>query len=95
MTLILASRPNAYTGSPLDRATHRRDDAAWIAAALADPQTLLAPVWRSRNLMRGVDDGAAGGGLSSAARRPRRCGMAGGPWAFLGLLTARRCSPWT
>ena len=58
MLSIPASRPNAYTGSPLDRAALRREDADWIAAALADPETLFAPVWRSRNLMRGVADGS-------------------------------------
>jgi NAD+ diphosphatase len=56
--MTLASRPNAYTGSPLDRASHRRDDEAYIATALADPDTLFAPVWRSRSLLRGVETGA-------------------------------------
>ena len=85
MTLILASRTNPYTGSPLDRATHLRDNAAWIEAALEGPQTLFVPVWRSRNLMRGVTDGRPEavylGGVAAAPFR-----MAGGPWAFLGLL---------
>ena len=83
--LILATRTNTYTGSPLDRATHRRDDAAWIAAALEDSRSLLVPVWRSRNLMRGVEDRRPEAvyltGKAAAALR-----MAGGPWAFLGLL---------
>ena len=57
MLSIPASRPNAYTGSPLDRASGRREDEAFIAAALADPDTLFAPVWRSRSLMRGVEEG--------------------------------------
>ncbi|WP_431270931.1 hypothetical protein [Dankookia sp. P2] len=43
MLSIPASRPNAYTGSPLDRAALRREDADWIAAALADPDTLFTP----------------------------------------------------
>ena len=85
MTLILASRPNSYTGSPLDRAAQRRDDTAWIAAALEDTGSLFAPVWRARNLMRGVADGRPEAvylsGEAAAALR-----MAGGPWAFLGLL---------
>ncbi len=58
MLSIPASRPNAYTGSPLDRASHRREDAAFIEAALADPNTVFAPVWRARSLMRGVAEGA-------------------------------------
>jgi NAD+ diphosphatase len=81
---ILPSRPNAYSGSPLDRAGARREDAAWIAAALADPATLWAPVWRAKNLMRGAENGAPEAvfltGEAAAALR-----LAGGPWAFLGL----------
>ncbi len=40
MLSVPASRPNAYTGSPLDRASGRREDEAFIAAALADPDRL-------------------------------------------------------
>ncbi len=54
---IVASRPNIYTGNPLEWATEKREDAAWVAAALEGAETLFAPVWRSRNLMRGVADG--------------------------------------
>ncbi len=84
--MIRATRPNAYTGSPLDRASHRRDDEAWIAAALAGPATLWAPVWRARNLMRLADPPEAVflEGDAAAALRD-----AGGPWALLGLLDGR------
>ncbi len=79
-----ASRPNAYTGSPLDRAGLKRDDADWIAAALADPETLFTPVWRARSLMKGVETGHPEAVLlTGAAAEAVR--MAGGPWAFLGL----------
>jgi NAD+ diphosphatase len=47
-----ASRPNIYTGAPLDRVAARRADAAFIAAALASPEAMVAPVWRSQNLFR-------------------------------------------
>jgi len=84
MSVILASRPNAYTGSPLDRAAAKRDDDDWIAAALGQPDTLFAPVWRSRNLMRGVAEGRPEAVfLTEAAAEAVR--MSGGPWAFLGL----------
>jgi NAD+ diphosphatase len=84
MSLILASRTNAYAGSPLDRAAARREDAAWIAAALADPATLWAPVWRARNLMRGVEAGRPEAVfLAGAAAEVFR--VADRPWAFLGL----------
>lgn len=86
--LILASRPNAYTGSPLDRASAQRDDEAWIEARLADPASLFVPTWRAQSLMRGVEAGAPhavflDGAAASAVR------MAGGPWAFLGLWQGR------
>jgi NAD+ diphosphatase len=82
MTLILARRPNAYTGSPLDRAAHHRDDEAWIASRLADPESLFVPVWRAKTLVNGDDEPNAVF-LSGAAADAVR--MAGGPWAFLGL----------
>ncbi len=52
-TPVRASRPNVYTGSPLDRAAERRSDAAFIAAALASPDAVVAPVWRAQNLFQG------------------------------------------
>jgi NAD+ diphosphatase len=88
MLSIPASRPNAYTGSPLDRASQRREDSEWIAAALAGPESLFAPVWRSRSLMRGVAEGKPEAVLlTGAAAEAVR--MAGGPWAFLGLWANR------
>jgi NAD+ diphosphatase len=51
---IPPSRPNVYTGSPLDRASERRDDAAFIAAAFAAPDSLFVPIWRARSLVRGM-----------------------------------------
>ena len=88
MTVILASRPNPYTGSPLDRAGERRDDSAWIAARLADPASLFVPVWRSRTLFQGLDEKRPQAVfLTGEAASQLR--MAGGPWAFLGLLGER------
>lgn len=88
MLSIPASRPNAYTGSPLDRASGRRDDAEFIAAALEDPASLFVPVWRARSLLRGVEDGRPEAVLVSRAAAPS-LRMAGGPWAFLGLWEGR------
>ena len=53
ITSIRPSRDNVYTGSPLDRVAERRSDAAFIAAALASPEAMVAPVWRSQNLFHG------------------------------------------
>ena len=55
MTFILASRPNVYSSSPLDRIGTRREDVAWIEQRLHDPDSLFVPVWRNRNLVRGID----------------------------------------
>ncbi len=85
MTLILASRPNVYSSSPLDRIGTRREDAAWIVERLDDPETLFVPVWRSRNLVHGLEEGVPEAVyISGAAAGALR--MAGGPWVFLGVL---------
>ena len=57
MTTITPSRPNVYTGSPLDRVSHLRTDAGWVADALADPSTRFVPLWRGRNLFATAADG--------------------------------------
>jgi len=46
-----------YTGAPLDRADHLRDDAAALARMRADARTRLVPVWRNQVLLTGVADG--------------------------------------
>lgn len=88
MLSIPASRPNAYTGSPLDRASGRREDAAFVAEAMASPEALFIPVWRSRSLMRGLADGHPEAVLLSA-EAAEAVRMAGGPWALLGLWEGR------
>ncbi len=92
MTLIIASRPNVYSSSPLDRIALRREDPAWIAEKLADPETLFVPVWRTRNLVRGTDQGSPeavyiSGEMAAALRMPDT--EHGAPWAFLGILEDR------
>jgi NAD+ diphosphatase len=85
MTLILASRPNVYSSSPLDRLAERRADSAWIADRLSDPDTLFVPVWRNRNLVHGLEEGRPEAVyISGAAAEALR--MAGGHWVFLGIL---------
>ncbi len=78
MNIITPSRPNSYTGSPLDRASHLRDDQDWLGEALGDPDTRFAPVWRGRNLFR------AGGDGTPEAVFPAGIAAAGHPWALLG-----------
>jgi NAD+ diphosphatase len=83
-----ATRPNAYTGSPLDRAANRRDDAAFVEAALADPDALFVPVWRAKSLLTGVEAGSPQA-LLLQGRLAQALREAAGEWAFLGLLDAR------
>ena len=76
-------RPNALTGSPLDRAGTRRHDPDWAAAHLADPSSLFLPVWRARNLVRATPEGDQRAVFLSAeeiASLPRAT------WSLMGLL---------
>ncbi len=85
MTLILASRPNVYSSSPLDRIGARREDHEWIEQQLRDPESLFVPVWRNRNLVTGMESGTPEAVyISGEAASQLR--MSNGPWAFLGLL---------
>jgi NAD+ diphosphatase len=54
MDHITPSRPNAYTGGTLNRAAHRREDDAWIAAALADAASRFAVFLQGRTLIAGM-----------------------------------------
>ena len=81
---IPARRANTYTGSPLDRASNLRDDAAFVAQALVDPSARFVAVWRARSLMTGVAEGNPVAVLLS--RDQAEAALAGQDWAFLGLL---------
>jgi NAD+ diphosphatase len=83
---ILATRPNPYTGNPLDRVDARRSDTAWIDASRADPNALFIPLWRSRSLLRGLAEGQPEGILLSPAAWADPSAPWTYPWAFLGLL---------
>ena len=43
--------PNIYADIDIDRAGHFRRDEGWIEKRLADPESRIIPVWRSRNLV--------------------------------------------
>jgi NAD+ diphosphatase len=81
---IPASRLNTYAGSPLDRVAARREDAAWVEAARAAPQTLWVPLWRGRGFMRGVAEGRPEAVLLSGTAADSLRATAGA-WAFLGM----------
>jgi NAD+ diphosphatase len=45
----------AFAGNPLDRASEKRGDAAWLAAARADPVSRVLPLWKLQPLLLGPD----------------------------------------
>ena len=85
MTYILASRPNVYSSSPLDRIASRREDHAWIEQQFNNPGSLFVPVWRNRNLVRGMNENAPEA-VYLTGEVATQLRMHNGPWAFLGLL---------
>jgi NAD+ diphosphatase len=46
-------RSNAFAGNPLDRASHLRNNADWLAQRLADPSTRIVPIWRNQPFVVG------------------------------------------
>ena len=43
---------NVLAGMPLDRAAHRRTDAAWLKARFDDPSTRYVTIWRQNAVVR-------------------------------------------
>jgi NAD+ diphosphatase len=50
--MAVVRTPNVFSGPYLDRVAHLRKDPAAIAAALADPGSLIVPLWHARSLVR-------------------------------------------
>jgi len=50
---------NTYAGNPLDRAGERRNDAAWIAARLADASSQALAMWNGQPLATTTEGGAS------------------------------------
>jgi len=59
-------RPNVFSGSYLDRIAHLRKDAGFLDSALADPDSLIVPLWQSRNLVRAAGPGRAAAFIEAA-----------------------------
>jgi len=55
MTLIAFT--NTFAGNPLDRASYRRSDEAWIAEQLANPQSLAIALWNGKPLIETAKEG--------------------------------------
>ena len=47
--------PIPFTGNPLDRASDKRSDAAFLAGRRRDPTTLITPLWRLQPFLLGPD----------------------------------------
>lgn len=94
MPPIPPRRSNPYTGSPLDRAPALRQDAAAVAALLADPASLFLPLWRGRTLLAPRPGGGQQAvmltGEAAAALRGAAEPLAA-PWALLGLWRGVAC----
>ena len=84
--------PNPFAGGGLDRATHLRADAKWLADRKSDPSSRVVPVWHSRSLVReGTRELAAEG--ESTTYQPvllppaaaDACSAGQDEWIFLGL----------
>ncbi|HEY5106842.1 MAG TPA: NAD(+) diphosphatase [Caulobacteraceae bacterium] len=54
----LTAFTNTFAGNPLDRASERRGDAAWLAEKLADPESLAIALWNGKPLVETGKDGA-------------------------------------
>jgi NAD+ diphosphatase len=87
---IRPSRANFYSGSPLDRAVERRDDDAWIAAALENAASLFVPVWRGRHLAR-LDAQGNPQAVFLRADEAEALRADAQAWVFLGLLEGKAC----
>ncbi|MDB5457060.1 MAG: hydrolase [Caulobacter sp.] len=49
--MALSIITNIFAGNPLDRASERRGDAAWLAEKLEDPLSLAVAIWNGRPLV--------------------------------------------
>ncbi len=48
-----------FSGNPLDRASEKRSDAAWISARWRDPTSLILPMWRLQPFIIGAEKAPA------------------------------------
>lgn len=67
--MLLPHNPNAFAGSPLDRAGHHRRDDAWLAAALEAPETRVIPFHEHRPFVTEFSDTLEAGWLGVHALR--------------------------
>ncbi|HWA63181.1 MAG TPA: NAD(+) diphosphatase [Caulobacteraceae bacterium] len=75
---------NTFAGNPLNRASERRGDAAWIAEKLASPDSLAVAIWNGKPFVETAKGGGAQIAYLSAVMAQE---LAGGPerLLFMGL----------
>ena len=81
--------PNVFSGPYLDRIAHLRKDAAFVAAALADPDALIVPMWQARSLVRTAGPGRAAAFVE--ATHELRRSVPDGELLLLGRFHGRIC----
>src|SRR5678816_1730461 len=55
--MALDTFQNTFAGNPLDRASDRRADPAWLAAQLASADSLGVAIWNGRPLVEDAKEG--------------------------------------
>jgi len=73
-----------FSGNPLDRASEKRTDTAWVEAMRRDPGSLILPVWRLQPFLLGQEKGP----LEAGFLKPGLCetlAAADAPSVLLGL----------
>ncbi|PTS91484.1 MULTISPECIES: NAD(+) diphosphatase [unclassified Caulobacter] len=87
--MALSIITNIFAGNPLDRASERRGDEAWIAEKLADAGSLAVAVWNGKPLVEDLpgEDGKPAGVQIAYLRADMAQDLAGGTerLLFLGL----------
>src|SRR5271170_4746888 len=53
----LSTIVNTFAGNPLNRASERRVDAAWLKSRLDDPETLVLALWNGKPLVEDAPGG--------------------------------------
>jgi NAD+ diphosphatase len=81
--MILPPNPNYFARSPLDRAGHRRRDEAWLKAALAAPESKLAPFCKHQPFVIEDNGATTVGWLNGAVLK--RIAPEEAPLLFLGV----------
>jgi NAD+ diphosphatase len=65
MSTRASRNPNMFANSPLDRASHRRLDAAWLSERLSDDRSVFMPMWRLMPFLANSSSGRRAGWITS------------------------------